>query len=683
MAVVGASGRSDSLGEWSLTNLRKGGFRGPIYPVNPGYDELQGLRCYPSLGDLPEVPDMVIFGVGDTRIETALEEAIAAGIPAAVIMSTLYVDNDVEPLLRERIQKKIDAAGMIVCGANGMGFYNVRDHVWACGFDSGMHEAPGKISLITHSGSGMCGIIDCDRRLRINVAVSAGNELAVTMDEYLDFVLDLPETKVVGLFVETARNPEGFMAALAKANSKRIPVVALKVGRTEEAARLTVSHSGAMAGDDATYEALFERYGVQRVRDMDELATALIMFAELHPVPDGDLVSIHDSGGERQLMVDLAEEIGVRLTHLSEATTSAIADIIDPELPAVNPLDGWSRGGPDARQKMIGSLTLMLEDEGAAMGVAVLDRGPDGLVYDGYIDYLRKAKEASGKPVALVASRQGTGDDETAVTATHEGFPVLDGVSGFLRGAKALFDYRDFLARENDDPPQVDTANVEQWRKVLSSKQSLSEHDGLELLRAFGIPVVESRVVETMDQAIEAANAIGYPLALKTAAKGIRHKTDVGGVILDIEDETGLKHAYADLAQRLGSEAVVAKMAPPGVEMLLGARRDPQFGPVVLIGFGGVHAEVLADVTFTLPPFGVDHARRCIDRLRLRPLLDGVRGQAATNIDSFAQAATRFAAMVDALRDVLEEVDVNPVTISARGCTAVDALLSARNETVE
>ena len=275
VAVVGASARTDSLGEWALKNLGLGGYPGRIYPVNPNYDELQGHRCYASLADLPETPDLVIFAVGDQRIEYSLDEAIAAGVPAAVLQSTLYLDDDSDPPLRERVRAKIQASGMLVCGANGMGFYNVRDNVWTCGFDSTSHEASGNVALISHSGSGMSGIIDCDERVRINVAVSTGNELSVTMDEYLDFVLDLPETRVVGLFIETARNPGGFAAALAKAAERRIPIVALKVGRTEKSAALAVSHSGAMAGDDATYEALFDRYGVQRARDQDEFtATA-------------------------------------------------------------------------------------------------------------------------------------------------------------------------------------------------------------------------------------------------------------------------------------------------------------------------------------------------------------------------------------------------------------------------
>ena len=345
VAVVGASARVDSLGDWALRNLGLGGFKGRLYPVNPNYDNLQGHRCFPSLADLPETPDCVIFAVGDHRLESSLDEAIAAGVPAAVIQSTLYLDNDEEPALRERVRRKIRDAGMLVCGANGMGFYNVRDHVWTCGFDSTSHTAPGNVALISHSGSGMSGIIDCDERLRINVAVSTGNELSVTMDEYLDFVLELPETRAVGLFIETARNPEGFHAALAKAARRSIPIVALKVGRTQRSAELAVSHSGAMAGVDATYEALFDRYGVQRARDQDEFATMLIMFAEMFPVAAGGLVTLHDSGGERQLLVDLADEIGVPLTlaRMHADTDYAVIEIGMSNPGEITPLSQMTR----------------------------------------------------------------------------------------------------------------------------------------------------------------------------------------------------------------------------------------------------------------------------------------------------------------------------------------------------
>ncbi len=670
VAVVGASENNDAMGEWSLKNLLKGGYRGDIYPVNPRYDEVQGVRCYPSIAALPEAPDLVIFAVSDRWLEKVLDDAIQAGARAAVIMSTLYLDDDTSPPLRERVAKKIRDAGLVVCGANGMGFYNVRDKVWGCGFDSSDHEGPGNVALISHSGSGMSGLIDSEQRLRINLAVSTGNELDATMDEYLDFALDLPETRAVGLFVETARNPDGFRAALQKAAAKEIPVVAIKVGRTEKSAELAVSHSGAMAGDDATYEALFDRYGVQRVLDMDELATALILFAEWPRIGPGGLVTLHDSGGERQLMVDLADEAGVELTELGSEAIRELEAVLDPELPAVNPLDAWSRGGPDSADQMANSLAAMMKDPGTAIGAVVQDRAPYGKVYRGYIEYMQRGHAASGKPVALVAARQGTGHDDIAVTSTADGFPVLDGVPAFLRGVRALFDHRDFLARE--DAPAVARPGARAAAGARPGGRSGSdEASALQLLADFGLPVVPATLINKESDAV----APEYPVVLKTAVPGIAHKSDVGGVVLNIEAERQLAAAYRDMAERLGPEALITPMAAEGVEMMLGARADPQFGPVVLIGFGGVYAETLKDVTFALPPFTSAHARRCVDRLQLRPMLDGQRGKPPADIDAFCEAAARFSVMVDALRDDIREIDVNPVIVHETGCTIVDALI--------
>jgi len=683
VAVVGASQRTDSVGEWVLKNLKIGAYKGRVFPVNPNYDELQGHRCYAALTDLPEVPDLVIFGVGDHRLEAALDEAIAVGVPAAVIQSTLVIDDDTDPPLKDRVQKKITAAGMLVCGANGMGFYNVRDHVWTCGFDSAMHHAPGNVSLISHSGAGMSGIIDCEERLRINLAVSAGNELSTTMDEYLDFALELPETHVVGLFVETARNPEGFRSALEKAARRGIPIVALKVGRTEESAKLAVSHSGAMAGDDATYEALFDRYGVQRARDQDEFTTMLIMFAELHPVGAGGLVSLHDSGGERQLFVDLAHDADVPLTKLSDASVAKLEAIIDAELPAVNPLDAWSRGGPKAASQMAQSLSIMMQDPDVAMGVVVLDRAPFGKIYPSYLTYMQHGRAESGKPVGLVSATQGTGCDDAVVTSTHAGFPVLDGVSQFLKGANALFAYRDFLLRGQSELIRPDDKLVENWSNRLRMGETLGELDGLKMLSDFGIATPNPIAASDDNSVTAAANTCGYPVVLKTAKPGVLHKSDQGGVIVGIPDQEQLLHMYALMRNRLGDDVLIAKMADSGIEMFLGLKRDPQFGPVVLMGFGGVLAETISDVQFALPPFDRDHARRCLDRLHLRPLLDGVRGAPAADVDAFCLLAEQYSLMAHALRDVLSEVDVNPVIVSDVGATAVDALIIGRDRREE
>lgn len=679
VAILGASARADSVGWWALENLIKGGYDGEIYPVNPGYEELRDHKCFASLADIPCAPELVVFAVSDARLEAALDEAIAAGVRAAVIQSALVTDEDSfdtgRASLKERVQEKLSGTGMLVCGANGMGFYNVRDHVWTCGFDSAMHVAPGNVTLISHSGSGMSGIIDCEERIRINLAVSAGNEIATTMDEYLDFALELPETRVVGLFIETARNPSGFKAALEKAARRRIPIVALKVGRTERAAQLAVSHSGAMAGDDATYTALFDRYGVQRARDQDDFATMLVMFAQLHPVGSGGLVSLHDSGGERQLMVDLADETNVPLTELAEDTRRKLKVILDPELPAINPLDAWSRGGPDAAEKMTRALTVMMQDPGAGLGVVVHDRAPYGKVYPSYIAYMQRARAESGKPVALVSATQGTGYDEATVTSTHAGLPVLDGVSRFLRGAHALFAYRDFLLRERQESQLPKSSTVQRWREQIRARGTLREQEALAMLMDFGVNATSSQSAANDGAVVAAASSCGYPVVLKTTKEELLHKSDHGGVIVGIQDETQLRQMYALMRNRLGDEVLVAPMIAAGIELILGVKCDAQFGPVVIIGFGGILTEAVADVQFALPPFDAVHARRCVDQLTLRPLLDGVRGSPAVDIDAFCTLAARFSEFVHALADVLVEVDVNPVIVNDRGAVAVDALV--------
>ena len=671
------------MGAWTLENLRRGGFKGGTFPVNPAYEDIDGLRCFATVADLPQRPDLVIFAVGDVQLEAALDDAIRAGVPAAVIMSTLVIDDDVEPDLSDRVQEKINAAGMLVCGANGMGYYNVRDHVWACGFDSSTHDAPGNVAIISHSGSGMSGIIDSEDRLQVNVAVSTGNELSVTMDEYLDFVLDLPETNAVGLFIETARNPEGFQKALSKAAQRRIPIVALKVGRSEASARLAVSHSGALAGDDATYDALFDRYGVQRVYDQDEWTTALIMFAAMHPLGEGGLVTLHDSGGERQLLIDLANDVGVPLPRLQAQTVKNLEKVLDPELPAVNPLDAWSRGGPAAGKVMTECLSLMMQDAGAALGAVVHDRAPYGKIYPSYLSYMQRARAESGKPVALVSARQGSGHDDAVVTSTQAGYPVLDGMRPFLIGVRALFGYRDFLLRQTSEVTKLespwDTAIVDMWQNRLRTAEVLDEAESLAMLEDFGIATTRPVRASNVDDAVTAAANIGYPVVLKTATPGVIHKTERNGVILNIVDERHLRQCYVVISEQLGPEVLVSSMIAAGDEFFLGVKRDPQFGPIVLLGFGGVLAETLDDVIYTMPPFDAAHAHRCIDRLQLRPILDGVRGRPAADIDALCDMASNFSLMVDELRNVITEIDVNPFIVTASVAIAVDALVVGRD----
>jgi len=677
IAVLGASNDIDKVGGRSVHNLLAGGFEGRIYPLNPGYESVLGLTCYPNLASLPETVDHVIFAVGDHRVEAALDEVIHHGARAATIMSQLTLENDTKPELRQRVEQQIRASGLLVCGANGMGFYNCKDGAWIGGFDTREnHIRGGNVTLISHSGAGMCGIVDCEERIDFNLAVSTGQELSVGMHDYMDFAIEVHDTRVIGLFMETIRDPEAMIAVLKKANERKIPVVAIKVGRTELSARLAVSHSGALAGTDAAYQAVFDRYGVQRVDDMDEFATTLIMFAQPHRVADGGLVCIHDSGGERQLLIDLAEQLDVPLAGMNKATTKRLQHLLDPGLPSVNPLDAWGKGGPDAKKNMQDCLSAMMMDPDAAIGAVVHDRGPLGAIYPNYIDYMRVAHQASGKPVFLVANRQGTGADPSVVNVTREGFPVLDGLRSFLSASRCLFNYRDFCKRPPMKETPVGNAIVDQARERLAHGEPLDETDSSLLLGSFGLPINPALVVNSEIAVSDAARQLGYPVVLKTAQPGIQHKTEKRGVVLDISNEEMLLHTYRDISQRLGPRVMLApSVVVTGVEMVLGMVQDEQFGPLVMLGFGGINVEILNDVVFAIPPFDSMAAMRMLDSLKHRRLLERQRDGSMPATEAFCQVAAVFSAAVVELADVVEEIDMNPVIVHADGCLVLDALV--------
>jgi acyl-CoA synthetase (NDP forming) len=680
IAVVGASERVDTPGREIINNLLNGAFPGSLYAVNPGYEEVCGIPCFPDLAALPETAGQVFIVVGDTQVESVIGQAIDHGARSAVIVSSLAEDGRGSPLTT-RIRDRAQEADLLLMGGNTMGYYNFERGVWACAFDTrDNHVADGGITLITHSGSGMSGLIDCDERLDCNLAISTGQELSVRMDEYMDYALDQPSTRVIGLFMETARNPQGMRAALRKAREKQVPVVALKVGRTEFSARLAVSHSGAMAGEDSAYQALFERYGVIRVSDLDEFTTALIMFNQPHPVADGELVTLHDSGGERQLLVDLADELGCPLAELSQETIDILEAKLDPGLPAVNPLDAWSAGGPGSDQIMEDCLAAMLKDSAAAIGAVIHDRAPHSRIYSSYLEYIRKAHAATGKPAFLVANRQGTGADPAVVEMTREGFPVLDGLRPFLVGARGLLAYRDFQARTADQIPLIDENRVHRWRTRLGETGTADEVLALQLLDDFGIPACAAISADSETTLVEAAEKLRFPLVLKTAKPGIVHKSDAGGVVMGIDSISRLKVAYAEMVSRIGpGVAVMPQVLEPGVEMVLGMFRDEQFGPIVMLGFGGRDIEADGRVCFLLPPFGEATARRAVDRLPGRRLLDAHRGRRALALDAFCAAAARFSVMVLSLEDTIHEFDVNPIIVHQNGCIAVDAFAGLTN----
>ena len=703
MAVVGASARPGSFGDTLVAQLLGGGFRGPVHLVNPRYREVAGLPCLPSLADLPGPVDLAVLAVPNAALETQLQAAAAQGIPAAVIFASCLDPEPVPagtPPLADRLAAIAAAAGMAVCGGNGMGFFNLEHSLRVCGYPEPPDLAAGPVAVVSHSGSVFSALLHNHRDLRFNLVVSAGNELVTTTAAYLDHALELPSTRVVAVFLETVREPAAFRAALAKAADRGIPVVALKVGRGPAARAMVAAHSGALAGDDAAYQALFDAFGVAQVATLDELADTCELLAGRR-AHRGGLAAIHDSGGERAHLLDLAEQLRVPLAGISEATRERLAAVLEPGLPATNPLDAWGTGN-DADQIFATCIQALLDDPATAALALNVDLTTEPTPDTSYSGLAIDAAAITAKPVAVVATLASAADPTQAATLRDAGIPVLEGTASGLTALRHLLAYRDFLAHRPpggtvDNPwhPIAASATLPhrgtrrhrvgfdreraRWRRRLGEPdRPLDEAEGLAMLGDWGVPVVAGEVADSQEEALAAAGRVGWPVALKTAALGVVHKSDVGGVVLGVDGPDRLAAAYADLATRLGPRVLVAAMAGPGVELALGVVVDPQFGPLVMVAAGGVLVEVLRDCRFALPPVDRRQAMAMLDRLAVRPLLDGVRGAPPADLDAVADAVANLSVLALDLGDRLAALDVNPLVAGPAGCVAVDALVIAR-----
>jgi acyl-CoA synthetase (NDP forming) len=679
VAVVGASVREGSVGHQSLVELREGGFEGSVFPINPKYEDVLGWRCYPTLTGIGEPVDVVILAVSNALLEEQLRAAADAGAGSAVIFASGYEPprEDV-PALTERLATIARGAGMAVCGGNGMGFANIAARVRALGFYEPKDLRPGGLVFISHSGSAFSAMLHNDRGLGFGLAVSAGQELVTTSADYMAYALERGETRAIGLFIETVRDPARFSRALERAGELDVPVVALKVGREALTRRMISAHSGALAGEDGAYEALFERYGVLRVESLDEMADALALFANGRRAGPGGLASVHDSGGERALLVDAAAAAGVPFASISTETTKRLEGLLDEGLLPVNPLDFWGTGR-EANEVITGSMRALLDDPDTAALAFAVDLTTEDSPDMGYIGMAKDVFPETDKPFGMLSSFSGGIDRNDVKELQAAGIPVLEGTSTGLAAIRHLFEYRDHRALTPIEAASPAPAEVrERWIARLAAGDPFDEAEALRLLAQYGVPTVDAARASSLDDARAAAVRVGWPVVLKTATAGVLHKSDVGGVVIGIRGEAELETAYEELSFTLGPDVTVAGMAPPGVEIALGVVRDAQFGPLVLVGAGGVLVEVLGDRRLAMPPLDEARAIRLIDRLRIRRLLDGVRGRPPADVDALAAALVGLSWLAADLGEHLDALDVNPIICGADGCLAVDALLIPR-----
>ena len=681
IAVVGASPREDSFGLWTLRNAANPEYSGTVYGVNPGYDEIDGHACFPTLSDVPEPIDHAVIAIANDRLEQMIGEAIEAGVGAATIFASGKLENDVEPQLLQRVSDMAREANLKICGGNCMGLVNRASGTRATWAMTETWPEPGSASLITHSGVAFLTLQFVDPRLTYNMVISAGQEMTVTAADYIDYALELETTRVIMLFLETVRDPKGFCSALAKARERAIPVVALKVGRTEKSARLAQSHSGALAGNDAAYEAVFDHYGVLRVESFDELTATAQLLSLDRPLAAGGLAGTMDSGGARGMLIDLADRQGVPFAEISPITTERLAGLLEYGLEPVNPTDCWGTGR-DWQNVFGGCLQALADDPDTAIAVMFSDLGMTDTVSDEMLGIGRKVRDNTEKPVAICQHWSRMMVPEVRRLMAAADIPIFDGSDTFLKALRLAMDHRDRVQAE----PAVDhyivgRDRVAHWRQRLETGEPFNEDEGLALVASFGMGAPQRRIAYDRDEAIRFADDIGGRVVMKTAEPGILHKTEVDGVKLGIEGDDAVAATYDDLAGRLGPRVLVAQMAPAGVELAAGIVHDPQFGPLVMIAAGGVLIEVLEDRVFLKPPFGVDDVERAFARLKVGRLLAGVRGAPPSDMAEITRGLVALSRLAMVYGDLIGELDVNPLIAGPERCMAVDAVVVPRAKT--
>ena len=651
LAVVGASPRQDSFGSRMVIEAQRGSAR--VHLVNPRYDSIGDVPCAPTLADLDEAVDLVLLGVPDTALMEQLESAVAVGARSAVLFGSAHG-------LRDKVAATVTDAGMALCGAGCMGFVNNALGVRALGYLEPDPLPAGGIGLVTHSGSAFSTLLRARRGFGFRLAVSSGQELVTDTADYVDYALDDPQTDIIALMMETPRSVTRLRRSLLRAAEQDVPVVILTIGGSPRGRAMVAAHSGALAGEQAAWQAFCAAVGAVHVSDLAEFTDTLELFSGKRAARGEGIATVHDSGAERALAADLAHELGVQFADLADDTLTALGALLDDGLLPTNPLDVWGTGA-DTRNLFGACLQAMVDDPGVGVTALAVDLVTE---FDGdtaYADAVLDVSKRTAAPLAVLASVASAIDRPTADRLRDNGIPVLEGVRSGLAALGHLVRW----------PLPVDSAGPTPVQRGIPEDAS-----AFDVLAAYGIPVVESRSAESVDEVLAAAEAIGYPVALKTAAA--LHKSDVGGVALHLADTDTLRAAYTTMADALGPAVSVQQMAADGVEVSVGFARDPAFGPLVVVAAGGTLVELLADRAVACPPVSHAMAQRLLDGLRIRPLLDGWRGAPAVDLDALVDVIVRFSTMAMELGDVLDAVEANPVIASPRGAIAVDGLVIMR-----
>jgi acyl-CoA synthetase (NDP forming) len=680
IAILGASEDLRKLNGRPLKFLLEKKYAGRIFPVNPKYHAISGLRCYPSVAAIPDSVDLAIIAVPAAFVAASVRELGAKGVPAAVIFSSGFAEMGADgKRLEDELRALARASGVRLCGPNCLGLINAYDQVIATFGQYADGPTPaGPVGFVTQSGAFGTAIAALARRrgLGLGYFVNTGNEADIEFAEVMQEVLADPRIRVGAGYLEGIKDGDALTQVARQALSTRKPLVLAKVGRTSAGARAAASHTGSLAGEDLVFDGVARQFGVVRARNEEHMLDLVEAFAHCS-LPQGSGIGIiTQSGGAGVLMADRAEELGLQVPLLGAETREKLQGIVPGFGALANPVDitGQFVAEPTLLEN---SVAFMLDDPNVHIGIVWLQ------LMDAYVDLLvtifGRIKATAQKPIIVcwVAAPERALQELHAlgIAVLRGAEPAVDAAAGLIQYAQARRDWE----RDQEDP-----------RALSGTIPALPDATGpvpcvqaASILAAHGLPVLNTLLATSAEEAVRHAAALGYPVALKIESIDILHKTDAHGVMLGLDSADAVRSAFVqviDRAREMRPSARIAgvtiqPMAPAGVELVIGLKRDAVFGTVVMVGLGGIMIEVLRDVVVRKAPVSARHAMVMLDALRGRALLDGVRGKTAVDRPALAALISAVSRFGVALGPRLRELDLNPVIGSGRSLHAVDWLL--------
>ena len=679
VAVIGASSDPTRIGGRPIAYMIERGFAGPILPVNPNRDSIQGLAAYPDIASLPEVPDVALVAVAAENAVAAVAQLAEAGTKAAIVLTAGFAEvGEAGAVLQARMVEAARSGGMRLLGPNCLGLFNARIGffpIFSASVEGGW-PLPGRIAIASQSGAYGTHLfaIARNRRMGTPLCVTTGNEADVTLAEIIGWMAEDPDTDVIAAYSEGIRDGERFMAALEVARAARKPVVMMKVGRSALGQAAARSHTASIAGDDAVTDAVLQEFGVVRARNTEELLDiAYAATRRVYPARN-TLGVITISGGAGVLISDVAETLGFAMPPMPADAQANLRALVPFSAPA-NPVDCTAQAFND---------------------ISVVGRFTESMVADGgYTSVLAFFTQVGGAPSIAPRLRE----QLNAVKALHpdrlyalsviaspemviqyeaDGYLVFEDPTRATVALHAMGRFGAAFARLAEPSPDAVAA-------FSLPATTPSEADAKVLLGRAGILSAPERACATADEAVVAAGAFGFPVVMKVLSPDIPHKSEIGGVLLNVTSEAAVRAGFAILLDRAHVAApkaqiegvLVARQLRGGVECIMGIVRDPVFGPMAMFGLGGIFVEILKDVVFRRCPFGVDEAARMIHSIKAAPLLTGARGRAQADVPALAAMLSRLSVFAYQAGPALAAIDLNPVLAmpKGQGAFAVDAVM--------